>query len=160
MNKIRITAKIETMLGKQYMIDGIVERIVTYNLAVNSIKVTTDTRDRSFSEDQFTDWVKRCLPVQDDIEVLQEEMGMVHGNLKTASEVNKSRSVNTIVYQPSFKSSNFSDLREVLMDNIKKVQESKEYLPQAVAVRDNVQSIIELTKNEIEYVKTLNKMTR
>lgn len=46
------------------------------------------------------------------------------------------------------------------MDNIEKVQKDKDYLPQAVAVRDNVQSIIELTKNEIEFAKVLTRMTR
>jgi hypothetical protein len=155
MNKIKITAKIEMLLGRQYMIDGFVERIVSYQLKENHITVKTDKKDRSFSEDQFMAWAKRCMPVQDDIDALEEEM---QPSKELTSFGNQPAA--TVIYQPSFKSSNFTDLREVLMDNIKKVQESKEYLPQAVAVRDNVQSIIDLTKNEIEYVKTLNKMTR
>lgn len=145
------------MIGHQFMIDGRVERIMNYQIKENSISVDTDKKPRSFSEDQFMDWAKKCLPVQDDIEVLEED-------LKPSRELKKFKEKeimgSQVVYQPSFSSSNFSDLRSVLMENIKKVQEDKEYLPQAVAVRDNVQSIIELTKNEIEYVKTLNKMTR
>jgi hypothetical protein len=160
MNKNKILAKIEPMVGKQFMIDGIVERITFYILQQNSISVETDSRKRSFSEDQFMEWAKKCLPVQDDLEVLEEDMGIAHGNSKMAPAVQNAASVNTVVYQPSFTSNNFSELRNILMKNIEKVQESKDYLPQAVAVRDNVQSVIELTKNEIEYAKVLNRMSR
>lgn len=148
------------MVGKQYMIDGIVERIMLYTLNPNSISIETDSRKRSFSEDQLMEWAKKCLPVQDDLEVLQDNMSMTPGNSKMAPAVQNTAAVNTVVYQPSFTSNNFSELRNILMKNIEKVQESKDYLPQAVAVRDNVQSVIELTKNEIEYAKVLNRMSR
>jgi hypothetical protein len=49
--------------------------------------------------------------------------------------------------------SGVTELKDILLDNIKKVQTSKEYIPQAQAVNDSVKTIIELAKAEIESIK-------
>lgn len=156
MNNPKVLAKIETMIKQYYLIDGMEEKVLLYKLMPNTIKVTTDRYTREFSAEQFHEWAQKCIPLNTkDKESNQETVEAVE------METPKPKSeTGVVVYQPSFSSANFSDLREILMANIKKVQTEKEYLPQAVAVRDNVQSIIELTKNEIEYVKTLNKLSR
>lgn len=156
MNKNRILAKLESMVGHQYMIDGHTERIMLYSMTDTTITVETDRRKRSFSEDQFMEWVKSCLPVEDDLIVIKESMG----NKNTLPAFKNETQVSTMVYKPSFGPNNFSELREILMKNIEQVQGNKEYLAQATAVRDNVQSVIELTKNEIEYAKIVNRMSR
>lgn len=160
MNKNKILAKIDPMVGREFLIETKTETITDYSLQANTITVTTDKRTRTFSEDQFFDWVKKCLPVQGDSEELLDQIKEFEAEKKNLPDPYKKKGNETVVYRPSFTSSNFSDLRKVLMDNIEKVQNNKDYLPQAVAVRDNVQSIIELTKNEIEYAKVLTRMTR
>lgn len=44
-------------------------------------------------------------------------------------------------------------LKDVLMDNITKVQESKEYVKQAKEINNSVKEVINLAKLDIEYTK-------
>lgn len=148
--------KLDPMIGHEYMVDGFNERVLQYSFNRNSVLVVTDRRKREFDEAQLSDWVKKCLPVQGDY----EEMMDGESSETFSPPATNQPAVGTVVYQPSFTASNFSDLRAILMKNIERVQEDKAYLDQAVAVRDNVQSIIELTKNEIDYVKTLNRLNK
>lgn len=46
--------------------------------------------------------------------------------------------------------SNAMELKGILMENIKKVQENKEYIPQATSVQKSVQTIINLAKIELD----------
>lgn len=50
------------------------------------------------------------------------------------------------------------ELKDVLMDNIKKVQADKNYIPQAEAVKSNVDTLIALGKTEIEYINAINRL--
>lgn len=45
----------------------------------------------------------------------------------------------------------------ILQDNIKKVQESKDYIPQATAINNNVNSIINIEKMKIGMIKQMQK---
>jgi len=46
------------------------------------------------------------------------------------------------------------------MENIEKVKADKDYIPQAQAVKDNVDSILNLAKTEIEYLNALHRINR
>lgn len=48
-------------------------------------------------------------------------------------------------------------LKDILMDNIKRVQENKDYIPQADVVRENVDSMIDLAKTEIAYMAVMKR---
>lgn len=152
MDKNRITNFLELMIGNEYMIDGYNERVMDYTFRTNTVQVKTDRVSREFSEEQFFKFYENCLPVADDMEEMKSYNSTV---LPSASSQLPSKQVS---YHASFDSSTFSDLRNILMNNIENVQKDKGYLDQAEAVRDNVQSIIDLTKNEIDYVKTLTKL--
>ena len=53
-----------------------------------------------------------------------------------------------------------SKLKDILMENIEKVKADKDYIPQAQAVKDNVDSILNLAKTEIEYLNALHRINR
>lgn len=55
---------------------------------------------------------------------------------------------------------NFPKLSRILIDNIKKVQEDRAYVEQAQQVSLSVKMVIELAKNEIEAVRTVNDIVR
>lgn len=155
MNQKTITNKLEPMIGKQFLIGTNPERIVSYKFDQSHVKLITDKRTRSFDEDQLFDFIKtQCLDMEEDFEEMTMQVSN-HGKNLPASAAPTQQ-----VYVPSFNNSHFKDLRNVLMKNIEKVQEDKNYLPQAVAVRDNVQSVIDLTKNEIEFMKTVNRIRK
>lgn len=47
------------------------------------------------------------------------------------------------------------ELREILMDNIRKVQADKEFIPQAAAINEQLKSIIDMRKTEVDVLKLL-----
>ncbi len=54
-------------------------------------------------------------------------------------------------------SSVLRDVKDVLMDNIKKVQENKDYIPQAEQINKDANSIIKIAQTEIELHRALNQ---
>lgn len=147
------------MIGRKFLIAGIEECVNGYKFEESSVKVITDRRTRVFDEDQLDGFLrKECMEIGTEL----DEMGDEFDDMMLPSKSHElSRQAPTQqIYQPSFSNSHFAALREVLMSNIQKVQENKDYLAQAVAVRDNVQSVIELTKNEIDFMKTINRIKR
>ena len=140
------------MIGRQYLIAGKAERISGYQFTLSSVKLVTDKRVREFDEHQLMTFLKKdCMEMEEEY----QEMVVTNQSQQVASAAPVQQ-----IYVPSFSNSHFAELRQVLMNNIEKVQKDKEYLPQAAAVRDNVQSVIELTKNEIDFMKTVNRIKR
>lgn len=163
MDKNKIVNKLDPMIGRQFLIAGIEERITGYKFDESSVKLISDKRTRVFDEHQLDSFLrKECMEIGSEL----DEMGDEFDDVMTMAKPNgvarqlPAQVPSQQVYIPSFSNSHFAELRQVLMSNIAKVQENKEYLPQAVAVRDNVQSIIDLTKNEIDFMKTVNRIKR
>ena len=61
-------------------------------------------------------------------------------------------------YQPVINSSTCTQLRDIIMQNIKMVQQDKSYIPQASMVNRDVKQLIELGKAEILMVRTLKQI--
>lgn len=140
------------MIGRHYLIAGKAERITGYKFQGSAVNLITDKRTRTFDEHQLETFLrKECME-------MEEEYSEIAISTQSREVTNSSASQQ--VYIPSFSNSHFAELRQILMGNIEKVQKDKEYLPQAVAVRDNVQSVIDLTKNEIDFMKTVNRIKR
>jgi PP-loop superfamily ATP-utilizing enzyme len=53
-----------------------------------------------------------------------------------------------------------SQLKDILLDNIKKVREDKGFIPQATAVKLNVDSVIDLAKIEVAYMEAYVRMRK
>jgi hypothetical protein len=51
-----------------------------------------------------------------------------------------------------------SQLSEILMANIKKVQTNPEFVPQAKEVRDNVRELVNLARVEIDMIREARKV--
>src|SRR5690606_23068047 len=120
-------------------------------------KLITDRRVRVFDGTQLEDFLRReCMEIGTELDEMGDEFDEMVAPSR-AHEVSMPMASQQI-YVPSFNNNHFAELRLVLMNNIERVQGDKEYLPQAVAVRDNVQSVIDLTKNEIDFMKTINRI--
>ena len=61
-----------------------------------------------------------------------------------------------VKYEMSINRDTVGSLKEILMDNIKKIQANKEYIPQASEINNQVKSIIDLAKAEIDILKTVH----
>jgi hypothetical protein len=54
----------------------------------------------------------------------------------------------------------FGELRTVLMDNIRKVQQDKNYIPQAESILTSVSGMIDLAKTEVAYMEAFTRMRK
>lgn len=151
-------SKVDNIYGKKYLLNTREISIDNYEILDKTVVLTVSGTRKEFSEEQFEEWVKQLLPVSSDEEELDAEMEKTSEMLP--KKKSKAQAPVVMQYTPSFSSSTFGDLRDILMKNMEKVQEDKSYLEQAVAVRDNVQSVIDITKSEIEYIKTLNNLSK
>lgn len=59
------------------------------------------------------------------------------------------------IVKPSIDGTVVGQLRDELMENIRKVRKDPNYIPQAAEINSNVKTIVDLAKAEIEMVKTL-----
>jgi len=55
-------------------------------------------------------------------------------------------------------SDTLAQLRDVLLDNISKVQKDKDFVPQAREINNSVKEVCNLAKIDIEYIKLSNKL--
>jgi hypothetical protein len=52
------------------------------------------------------------------------------------------------------------EIKNLLLENIKKVNNDPSFIPQAQEINSNIKSIIELAKTEVEYLKALTMLNR
>lgn len=130
MNSQKVESELTKMHGKTWMYKGKNHRILRFAAAAGTITITTDLKDIILDTDKFdpADW----LPAED------EEKGVA---VVTARQ--------TVIQSSAV------ELKNILMDNIRKVQENKDYIPQAQEVNSNVKSIIDLAKAEIDLMKAM-----
>lgn len=122
--------RLEAIKGKTFMYNTRQMKILDYKVNGEKVQIVTDNGWQEPSYDKIDAFLDNLLPVQ-------EGTGLM------------------IIQQAQVTSSSINELKGILMDNIKKVQESKDYIPQAQEINSNVKSIIEVAKAEIEVLKIM-----
>lgn len=129
----RIKDTLDEMLGKSYTYGSNVVKILRYKIdpARDRVYITADNNyefDRTF--DAIFEFLGMLHPVKNN-EIAPPENGIIVRQVKDEDLVN---------------------LRDILMDNITKIKNDKSYIPQAEAIKGNVDSIINLAKTDIAYM--------
>lgn len=128
---------IETTLsqakGRFFIYNGQKQKLIRYDIKATTIRLVTDVQDINLLYADFEATFQKFEFVE------------VAPAITTGMEA-------TII------SGSAQELKNVLLENIRKVQASKDYIPQAVAIKDNVDSIITLAKTEIEMMKTVRSL--
>lgn len=132
---MNIEKRIQQLLNKPVKYGLKIITITSYSYSEDKSKVYIDTneRDRHFER-----------PV-DTLPALLKE-------LEPTTEVAKTRSNNSDIAMSNTMSI-AENLRNVLLDNIDKVRADPAYIPQATAINNNVNSIINLSKLQMDAVK-------
>lgn len=127
-------AKLEKLLDKEYIYKQENIRIKDYYFKeeTKSYKIITDGTPIEIEEAGVDNFIKKLLPVT------QPE------SAAALSIVSESR--NTI-----------NSLKDILMDNIKKVQTNKDYIGQAKMVNNSVNSLLNMVSLELKIRKEGNK---
>lgn len=136
MTRKEIESKLQAMLNRPYYYGGHVHTITSYDLNEESERVYIytdrngiDPFDRKY--DSIHGFLKRWDPVNNLTPALQAKQDTI------VSPVN----------------STISQLQTILLDNIEKVKKDANYIPQAKAINNDVNSIINLAKIQVMLIK-------
>lgn len=137
MDKLKGIDILERMPGKKYIYKQVEHQILKYEFDGKLLLITTDKEILQLPSVDFSFHLKEFLPIE-------EQLLPVNFNAVPVLNV-ASKEV-------------MIELKDVLLDNIKKVQENKDYIPQAQEINNQVKSMIDLAKTEIEFIKTVRKV--
>jgi hypothetical protein len=129
---------LENMVGKTYMFKKknimIKGFIIDRDSQIINIKTTGEPIDVSLIA--LPEFIKNCLEVEEENEI---------------------QVTSTEVIIPEKSKSEIVVLREILMDNINKVRENKEYIEQAKSINNNINTLINMYKLELQISKEKKK---
>ena len=146
--KEKIANTAEGMLGKSFMYGVNVVQVLNYEI--------NEERER------FYLWTSRKAdpydrPLNTALEFITSEFREVNNTVTPFPGTNLQ-----VIQQPEdfqmLKTPGLAlEVKDILMDNIRKVQTDRNYIPQAEAIRENVDTLIELAKTEIAYVAVMKR---
>ncbi len=129
--------RIEDMIGKVVMYRGRNIKVKGYVVKDDRIEIKTNGNPVITSAEKLSDTLDEFLPVSDELDSADKEKGLqVFGNNK----------------------SNLDDLEGILMENIQKVRENKDYLDQAKEINSQANSIIKIAKTKVDMVREMRKL--
>jgi hypothetical protein len=120
------------MKGNTYLYSQIEYRIISYASTDDRVYMDTDKGAIDFPIVDFKVYMKKFIRVPDDKPVLPK-------------------------YEMSIGNNSYNKMRDILLDNIEKIKVDKNFLPQAAEINNQVKTVIELAKTEIELFKALQK---
>ncbi|MEM8564912.1 MAG: hypothetical protein AAGF85_00530 [Bacteroidota bacterium] len=129
-----IVKKIERMMGNKYLYNH--ERLVINDVDsddIDTISVFTTTQTFTFSPDEAERFIEDCEYIPD-----SSQMALVKPIIDQSTEM-------------------FASMKSIMEDTIKKVQEDKDYVPQATQINNSMKNMLEMSKQQIEVVKILKR---
>lgn len=126
----------DSMVGELWMYNGREVRIKGFNTTGDQVRVINNGHPIVFPVDRLEEKLGEFLPVQDEPD---------GGTKSAAMQVFESDAAQ------------INSLENIILDNIKKVQKSADYLPQAKAVTNNVNTLLNMSKQKIAMIKELRK---
>jgi len=132
MKTYEIESKLNKAIGKTITIQSKTGRLIRWEAKERTLRLVLDNQDINI--------------LSSDVDQAMETFQVV----ELPSVVNQTSLISTVNH----------DLKNILMDSINKVRENKDYIPQAQEVNNNVKSIIDLAKAEIEYMKVISYMNK
>lgn len=122
--------RLNKKIGKSFLYMGNQITINNYTEKNGKISIATQTGFIDIKTEELTEFIDSLEPVSNELSV-------------------------QVIPQMQINSSVVGQLKDVLMDNIKKLQADKSFLEQACEINNQVKSFIDLAKAEIEMVKLI-----
>lgn len=118
--------KLEKLVGKEFIYKQEHIRIKDYFMKPEegTVHIVTDKQPITVKEEDVQDFVSRCLPVAEE---------------STVAVAVVAEAQTTI-----------TSLKDILMDNIKKVQENKDYIGQAKMINNSVNSLLNMVSLQMK----------
>jgi len=126
---MNLQQRLDEMIGRSFLINTREHRIVRYRFNDDSVEIVTDKKTFEFSCDEVEKEIAEFLPI---------------GNDK----------VDALELLP--KKNELVELKATIMENIKKVKRDKAYIPQANSINSSINTLINMAKLDITFMKLMN----
>lgn len=141
----KLNERLKMMVGKPYLVNAVQQTVLSYQLAEPRLTVVTDKKWHTVDLQNAHRLLELFMEVDPTSETEDPSTGLpAAGALSPALPVPTTMQIGT-------------QLREILLDNIKKVQDNKDYIPQAQEVASQIKTIIDLAKTEVDYLRIVHK---
>jgi hypothetical protein len=137
MKAYELQARLNELINKKILLDGKKGHVIRWQLKDDMLKITMNTADIVLLGNDIQQGLNRITMLDD--EPLAEVMHVPN---------------TTLIHRVGM------EISELLLDNIKRVKDDKEYIPQAQEINSNIKTMIDLAKAEIEYMKTLSTLQK
>ncbi|RKD18992.1 hypothetical protein BCY91_14035 [Pelobium manganitolerans] len=142
MTKMQMESKLAVMAGKLYLYKGKEHRVLRYQCETTFSKIVTSREDLVIHHDEADEILGGFLPVDEDtpfVSARQEKEETLPAQVMQIPEL-------------SFKS-NVPALSNIIMSNIEKLKADPAYIGQANAINDQLKTLIDLGRTEVEMAK-------
>ena len=136
--------KLDALVGTTVMLNAANVRITGYLQRESSLQIRFAKRPPvSMELDKLGAWLDGILPVDEDHEDAADPI------LSQA-----------VVHFSAGRSEESKNIRDILLDNIKRVKEDKDYIPQAQSVVSSVNALMDVSRTELALLKTMKELRR
>lgn len=140
------------MIGKAFIYQKKEYRFVSYEIKETVIKITTET-------DPIVILTEDAADVQNLLLIVEEKPAIMATQNPSGSSVqvgyhNGSQMATSIIGQHA------GSLAEIIMGNISKIQTDPTFIPQAEATNNQIKTLIDVAKTEVEMLKVAAYMSR
>jgi hypothetical protein len=138
-----IKETLEAMLDQKFRYGGKIHTVKGYTILDDKeqVKIQTNYRIYEKSFESFEAFIGYMEPIEENGMQLVREQEMMLPKMQINSDV-------------------IGQLKDILLDNIDKVKKDKEFIPQATAVKLNVDSVIDLAKIEVAYMEAFVRVKK
>ncbi|MDB5240077.1 MAG: hypothetical protein JWP57_702 [Spirosoma sp.] len=130
----KLEDRIRDMVGKTFLVNAVSHKVLSFRIDDDKLLIVSD---------------KKWFPAMD----VQHSGKFLETFLEADEEPGHACPATlpaTVLPQPAALQSS-AELKDIMMDNIRKVQADQEYIPQASEIANQVKTLIDLAKTEIAY---------
>lgn len=151
MKKLEIDNKLHGMIGKLYLHKQKEHRIIRYEVKSTFTKITTSKEDLILGNDLIGEFFNDLLFIDEEKPFIPKVP--IVQNKTEAMPVQEVQENTHISLTKSTIQDNLGKLSRIIEDNIEMIKTDPQKIPQANAINEQLKSLIELGKTEVEIIK-------
>lgn len=124
---MKLSDKLFSMQNKTWMYNSRLHKIINYKINDENVQIVTDKEWFTFPLTKINSVLEQFLPAEEE-KPSETRVAIFNGNGKTS-------------------------LRELVLENIENIRKDASYIPKAKALNEQVKTMIEMAKLEIDYKK-------
>lgn len=129
---MKLEERLEKMVNKSFMYNATAMKVLSFKVFSEEVTIITDKGWKTFPITKINAELDKFLPIEPEI-----LMPVVH---------------------TTFNNQDNESLKNLLMDNIKKIKENPEYLKQAKGINDQAKTVLAIARLELEAIKLKKEM--